>query len=117
MDLLNKRDAGACLCISMHVYVCVSVFNNAEERLVCYCDTLESPVLLLAFILSIPILPLFFDASGVEPKWIYTFNSSFRDINQNFYGTVHYEGELKEFFACIPMEHNPIFLFFFFEFY
>lgn len=26
---------------------------------------------------------------------------------------MHYEGELDELFACIPMEHNPVSFFFF----
>lgn len=44
-------------CAGMHtcLHDCLSVFNCVAERLVYYCEKLESLVLLLAFILSIPI--------------------------------------------------------------
>lgn len=44
-------------CAGMHtcLHACLSVFNCVAERLVYYCAKLESLVLLLAFILSIPI--------------------------------------------------------------
>lgn len=52
-----------CVCARMHTcagtytcpHACLSVFNCVAERLVYYCEKLESLVLLLAIIFSIPI--------------------------------------------------------------
>lgn len=96
-----QRCGYACVCTRAHacagmhtcLHACLSVFNCVAERLVYYCEKLESLVLLLAFILSIPIQHLFFMSVG----W---------NQNEFIHLTDHLGTLAKTFMALCTMKEN-----------